>query len=172
MSKTILIIEDRLELCENIADILKLRHYLVLTARDGKEGVNLALSNAPDLIICDIIMPELDGYGVLQILNQHQATCRIPFIFLTAKTELRDYKKGMDLGADEYLVKPFEGTDLLNLVEVSIKKSVNWRNRTKAKSHSSRESLMPNQVSVGFEKLPDKELLTNFRTGQFSRKAG
>ena len=126
MKKTILIIEDHPEVCENIADILKLGSYLVLTARNGEEGVKKALTSSPDMIICDIIMPELDGYGVLQILSQYQVTSHIPFIFLTAKSEQPDLKKGLDLGADDYLVKPFEGTDLLNLVEISFKKSMNW----------------------------------------------
>lgn len=108
---------------ENTAEILELSSYKVLTAPNGKEGVKLAQSQKPDLIICDIMMPELDGYGVLHALGKDVATASIPFIFLTAKAEKSDYRKGMGMGADDYLTKPFDDTDLLNAVETRLKKT-------------------------------------------------
>ncbi|MBL7843537.1 MAG: response regulator [Cyclobacteriaceae bacterium] len=120
--KKILLIEDNPEVRENTAEILALASYEVLTAENGKIGVELANREKPDLIICDIMMPELDGYGVLHILSKKPETASIPFIFLTAKTEKTDIRKGMTLGADDYLTKPFDDTDLLNAVEARLNK--------------------------------------------------
>lgn len=121
--KKILLIEDNPEVRENTSEILSLANFEVLTAPNGKAGVDLAQKEAPDLIICDIMMPELDGYGVLHILSKKPETARIPFIFLTAKTEKTDIRKGMALGADDYLTKPFDDTDLLNAIEARLRKS-------------------------------------------------
>lgn len=121
--KKILLIEDNLEVRENTSEILSLANFEVLTAPNGKAGVDLAQKESPDLIICDIMMPELDGYGVLHILSKKPETARIPFIFLTAKTEKTDIRKGMALGADDYLTKPFDDTDLLNAIEARLRKS-------------------------------------------------
>jgi len=121
--KTILIIEDNNEVRENTAEIIELANYKVLTAENGKTGAELAKANKPDLIICDIMMPELDGYGVLHILSKDPATATIPFIFLTAKSEKDDFRKGMKLGADDYLTKPFDDLELLNAIETRLKKN-------------------------------------------------
>jgi CRP/FNR family cyclic AMP-dependent transcriptional regulator len=123
MRKKILIVEDNAEVRENIAEILELSNYEVFTAENGKNGVELALNKIPDLIVCDIMMPVLDGYGVLHLLNKHIETYGIPFIFLTAKSEKSDLRKGMEMGADDYITKPFDGTELLNAIEVRLKKS-------------------------------------------------
>lgn len=123
MSKTILLIEDNPEMRENTAEILELSNYKVITAENGKAGVELARKNKPDLIICDIMMPELDGYGVLHMLSKSPETGGIPFIFLTAKAEKNDFRKGMTLGADDYLTKPFDDIELLDAVEVRLKKA-------------------------------------------------
>src|SRR4051812_20977154 len=104
--KKILLIEDNAGIRENTSEILSLANYSVITAENGKVGVELAQRERPDLIICDIMMPELDGYGVLHILGKKDDTASIPFIFLTAKTEKTDIRKGMNLGADDYLTKP------------------------------------------------------------------
>jgi CRP-like cAMP-binding protein len=120
--KKILLIEDNEGLRDNAAEILELANYLVLTAENGKVGVEIALHEAPDLIICDIMMPVLDGFGVLHLLQKNPSTKNTPFIFLTAKTEHNDYRKGMDSGADDYITKPFSGIELLNAVESRIKK--------------------------------------------------
>jgi len=121
--KTILIIEDNAEVRENITELLELGGYHVMTASNGKEGVAVAQQYQPDLIICDIMMPVLDGYGVIHLLGKNIETARIPFIFLTAKSERHDMRKGMELGADDYIMKPFSDTELLNSVEARLKKS-------------------------------------------------
>jgi CRP/FNR family cyclic AMP-dependent transcriptional regulator len=123
MAKTILIIEDNEDVRENIAELLELSDYKVITASDGKLGVEMAMNEGPDLIVCDIMMPVLDGYGVLHLLNRNKETYGIPFIFLTSKADKSDFRKGMEMGADDYLIKPFDGAELLNAVEVRLKKS-------------------------------------------------
>jgi CRP-like cAMP-binding protein/CheY-like chemotaxis protein len=123
MAKTILVIDDNNDLRENTAEILDLAGYTTLTAENGKRGVEVAVREKPDLIVCDIMMPELDGYGVLHLLKKNPDTERIPFIFLTAKTERSDFRKGMEMGADDYVTKPFEDIELLNAIEVRLKKS-------------------------------------------------
>ncbi len=120
--KKILLIEDNEAVRENTAEILTLADYNVTTAQNGKEGAELAQKLLPDLIVCDIMMPELDGYGVLHILSKKPETAGIPFIFLTAKAEKSDMRKGMELGADDYLTKPFDDTDLLNAIEARFRK--------------------------------------------------
>ena len=121
--KTILLIEDNNEMRENIAEILELASFKVLSASNGKTGVEIANRQKPDLIICDIMMPELDGYGVLHILSKNPDTSTIPFIFLTAKAEKSDFRKGMNLGADDYITKPFNDVELLDAVEMRLKKN-------------------------------------------------
>lgn len=115
--KTILLIEDNAAIRENTAEILELTGYTVYTAENGKIGVEKALSAKPDLVICDIMMPILDGYGVLHIFNKNPQLAGVPFIFLTAKTERNDFRKGMELGADDYLTKPFDESELLSAIE-------------------------------------------------------
>ena len=120
--KTILLIEDNDDIRSNMAEILELANYNVITAENGKQGLEIAIESKPDLIICDIVMPLLDGYGVLTAIHHHDGLRNTPFIFLTAKTERADFRKGMELGADEYMTKPFTATDLLNAVESRIRK--------------------------------------------------
>jgi CRP-like cAMP-binding protein/AmiR/NasT family two-component response regulator len=119
---SILIIDDHDEIRENIAEILSLAGYQTWTAENGKRGVETALEKIPDLIVCDIMMPELDGYGVLHLLRKNPATENIPFIFLTAKTERTDFRKGMEMGADDFITKPFDDIELLNAIEIRLKK--------------------------------------------------
>ena len=121
--KKVLLIEDDFSLRENTAEILELSGYDVIMAPNGKLGVDLAKNHAPDIIVCDIMMPELDGYGVLQELSTHDNTKHIPFIFLSAKTERSEIRKGMDLGADDYLTKPFEEEELLSALESRLAKA-------------------------------------------------
>ncbi len=121
--KTILLIEDDVTLSSNTAEILELAKYHVITAPNGKEGVRMAKEFRPDVIICDIMMPELDGYGVLHILSKDTDTMGIPFIFLTSKADRSDFRKGMALGADDYLTKPFEETEILNAIEGRLKRN-------------------------------------------------
>lgn len=121
--KTILLIEDNTEVRENTAEILELSGYKVIQAENGKVGSEIATKQIPDLIICDIMMPVLDGYGVIHILSKNQDTAGIPFIFLTAKGERSDFRKGMELGADDYITKPFDDVELLKAVESRLKKN-------------------------------------------------
>lgn len=121
--KKILIIEDSLEVRENTAEIIGLANYKVITAENGKVGVEIALKEKPDLIVCDIMMPVLDGYGVYHLLSKHKETASIPFIYLTAKSEKSDVRKGMGIGADDYITKPFDGIELLNAIEIRLKKN-------------------------------------------------
>ena len=120
--RSILIIDDHDDIRENIAEILSLGGYQTITAENGKKGVELALKEHPDLIVCDIMMPELDGYGVLHLLRKNAETEHTPFIFLTAKTERGDFRKGMEMGADDYITKPFDDIELLNAIEMRLKK--------------------------------------------------
>lgn len=112
----ILVIEDEELVRENILDLLEAEDFDTIAAANGKIGLNLALSESPDLILCDMMMPELDGYGVLTTLRQEPATATIPFIFLTAKSAKADFRQGMDMGADDYLTKPFTRAELLSAI--------------------------------------------------------
>lgn len=125
--KKILLIEDNNEMRENTAEILELANYQVITAVNGRSGVEKATKEVPDIIICDIMMPDLDGYGVLYLLSKNLETAGIPFIFLTAKAEKADMRKGMSMGADDYLTKPFEEMELLNAIEARLKKNEVFR---------------------------------------------
>ncbi|MHA4808605.1 response regulator [Flavitalea flava] len=120
--RRLLVIDDHDDIRENIAEILSLAGYETQTAENGKKGVEKALKETPDLIICDIMMPELDGYGVLHLLRKNPSTENIPFIFLTARTERGDFRKGMEMGADDYITKPFDDIELLNAIEIRLRK--------------------------------------------------
>src|SRR5476649_914096 len=122
MKNKVLIIEDNTDIRENVVEILELAGYTVFEADNGKTGVDLALKNLPDIILCDIMMPELDGYGVLYMLSKRPETTAVPFIFLTAKAEHFDRRKGMEMGADDYLTKPFDDMELLNAIESRLRK--------------------------------------------------
>ena len=116
----ILVIEDDASVLDNLEDILTLENFQVLTAKNGREGVDVALSQLPDLIVCDVMMPEMDGYAVVKCLRDEPATKTIPFIFLTAKVERLDYREGMESGADDYVTKPFRPQELINAIEVRL----------------------------------------------------
>jgi CheY-like chemotaxis protein len=120
--RKILIIEDNDDIREGTAEMLDLAGYETYTAKNGKIGVELAVKHFPDLILCDIMMPELDGYGVLYLLQKNPQTANIPFIFMTAKAERADMRKGMEMGADDYLTKPFDDVELFNAIESRLKK--------------------------------------------------
>ena len=126
--KKILVIEDNFEVRENLVEILELDSYEVYSAENGKIGIQKAHECNPDLILCDVMMPELDGFGVLKILNRSPDLNNIPFIFLTAKSEKADFRKGMGLGAEDFITKPFDDVELLNSIEMRIQKSERLRN--------------------------------------------
>src|SRR3546814_473122 len=118
----VLIIEDNNDIRESTCEILELAGFEVYQAENGKLGVELATAKLPDVILCDIMMPELDGYGVLHMLSKNSSTSTIHFIYLTAKTERMDMRKGMEMGADDYLTKPFGDLELLSAIECRLKK--------------------------------------------------
>ncbi|MBT1703753.1 response regulator [Chryseosolibacter indicus] len=164
--KKILLIEDNTEIRENTTEILALANYNVVIAENGKVGVELAQREKPDLIICDIMMPELDGYGVLHILSKKEETAAIPFIFLTAKTEKTDIRKGMNLGADDYLTKPFDDTDLLNAIEARLKK-----NLMQQKHYEATPEGLDNFIRDAQQALSLKDLGKDKKVKVFKKKA-
>jgi CheY-like chemotaxis protein/CRP-like cAMP-binding protein len=127
--KTILLIEDDIVLRENTKELLELYDYNVNTAANGKLGLQAAIATLPDIIVCDIMMPELDGYGVLEGLSKQDSTMHIPFIFLSAKTERQDVRKGMDLGADDYITKPFSEDEIISAIESRLAKAAILKDR-------------------------------------------
>ncbi|HMP31032.1 MAG TPA: response regulator [Saprospiraceae bacterium] len=165
-NKTILVIEDNNDVRENIAEILTLSSYNVLEAQNGKIGVEMAIKNKPDLIICDIMMPELDGFGVLRIINRNPDTMDIPFLFLTAKTEKEDFRKGMILGADDYITKPFDDVELLDAIEMRIKKS----ERIKQIPINNKENIISSFINLARGEEILKSLLTDKETRKYHKK--
>lgn len=121
--KKILVIEDNHDVRENLCEILEIAGYKTVEAENGKIGVEKARSVGPDLILCDVMMPELDGFGVLRIINRDPELLHVPFMFLTAKAEKTDFRKGMGLGADDYITKPFDEVELLDAIEMRLRKS-------------------------------------------------
>lgn len=146
--KKVLVIEDNDDIRESTAEVLMLAGYEALTAPNGKIGVELAVRNVPDIILCDIMMPELDGYGVLYLLQKNPNTASIPFIFMTAKAERSDMRKGMEMGADDYLTKPFDDMELFNAIESRLKKRNNAQ-AFKAGGHNNTESLLEALIAKG-----------------------
>ncbi|MEG9328339.1 cAMP-binding domain of CRP or a regulatory subunit of cAMP-dependent protein kinases [Salinimicrobium catena] len=131
MKKSVLLIEDDTTLRENTRELLEFSGYRVFTAENGKIGVDRALEKVPDIIVCDIKMPQLDGYGVYEALCKSRTTREIPFIFLSVKAEPEDIRRGMNLGADDYLTKPFRETDLLNAIASRLAKRAILKKRGK-----------------------------------------
>ena len=133
--KKVLIIEDNPDLLENTAELLEMSNYHVFKAPGGKIGVEYALAHKPDIILCDIMMPGMDGYGVLHIVQNNPELQQIPFIFLTAKSEIADIRKGMSLGADDYILKPYDDADLLNAIKNRLSKVDHFKERIVAMEH-------------------------------------
>ncbi len=144
--KKILLIEDDIALRENTAELLELSGYSLFTAPNGKIGVKKAKKETPDIIICDIMMPELDGYGVLEAISLDENTKHIPFIFLSAKTEHKEIRKGMDMGADDYLTKPFEEEELLSAVESRLAKASILASRENTSKNIENEEENPQNI--------------------------
>lgn len=128
----ILVIEDESNIAKNIKQILDLSNFQTIIAKDGKEGLSLVKKENPDLILCDIMMPELDGYQVLTEIRKDDDNGNLPFIFLTAKSNSQDFRKGMNLGADDYLIKPFTSEELLKGITTRLEKQakINNKNQT------------------------------------------
>lgn len=117
MKKNILVIDDEVNIAQTLADLLELKGYEVQTANNGLAGFTRAIKETPDLILCDIMMPKMDGYEVLEAIREHEKLKQIPFIFLTAKGTPDDFRSGMDLGADDYMLKPIDARHLYNVIE-------------------------------------------------------
>lgn len=171
--KKIVLIEDNKDMRENIAEILELSNYKVFPAPNGKKGVELVQKEKPDLIICDIMMPVLDGYGVLHILSKSEETASIPFIFLTAKAERSELRKGMEMGADDYVTKPFDDIELLNAIESRLRKA----EAMKKTASATIDNLMQNfngadamkQLTDSDEQLQVKKKETIYKEGAYPR---
>lgn len=140
MKKTVLLIEDDTTLRENTKELLEISGYKVFTAANGKIGVNEALEKVPDIIVSDIKMPQLDGFGVYEALCKSRTTREIPFIFLSVKAEPEDIRRGMNLGADDYLTKPYRETDLLNAIASRLAKRAILKKREKSTPDFSRQA--------------------------------
>lgn len=140
--KKVLVIEDEPEMRRNLVTILRMEGYDPLAAEHGRAGVELAVARPPDLILCDVMMPHLDGYGVLQQLREDPKTALIPFIFLTAKGERDDLRSGMNLGADDYLTKPVVKAELLQAIKARLRRSEQQAQREFKPDFSSFEPLL------------------------------
>jgi CRP-like cAMP-binding protein len=160
---TILVIEDNQEMAENIVGILELADYKALSAPNGKIGVELAQQHLPELILCDVMMPELDGYGVLHILNKNPDTAGIPFIFLTAKADKSDFRSGLNLGADDYITKPFDGFELLKVIEIRLKKSSFLRSTFSNDLHDLNSFFSQAKELKEFQRLSENRPVRSFR---------
>jgi CheY-like chemotaxis protein len=114
--KTVLVIEDNLEIRENMCEILELEGFMVIAATNGTAGLQMATEDLPHIILCDILMPSLDGYGVLTAIRKNPETENIPFIYVTASAEKGEIKLAMDMGADGYVRKPFDVSDLIEVI--------------------------------------------------------
>ncbi len=166
--KKLLLIEDDKALRENTAELLELSGYDVITAPNGRVGIDMAKANLPNIIVCDIMMPEVDGYGVLENLAADENTNHIPFIFLSAKTERSEIRKGMDLGADDYLTKPFEEEDLISAVESRLAKAellskIAQDNSSKNEEVTEEEMHTLNELKNFFD---DNGAIANFDQGE------
>jgi CRP-like cAMP-binding protein/FixJ family two-component response regulator len=165
--KKILLIEDNKDMRENTAEILELANYKVLAAKNGKEGVEYAQKEMPDLIVCDIMMPVLDGYGVLHLLSKNADTAGIPFIFLTAKAERTDFRKGMEMGADDYVTKPFDDIELLNAIESRLKKSESMKKEFSKNMEGLNEFITSAKGVEDLKRLSDERDMRTYRKKEF-----
>lgn len=159
MMKKILLIEDEQQVRENIQELLEAAGFEVIEAKNGHIGIDLAKAREPDLILCDVMMPEMDGFGVLTALRQDSVMASIPFIFLTAKAAKSDFRQGMDMGADDYITKPFTRAELLGAIASRLKKQAAVQQRYNTELLKAKEQLnylihhdsltkLPNQLSL------------------------
>lgn len=157
---TILIIEDNGDVRNSIGELLSLAGYDAITAEDGKEGLEKARMLRPDLVLCDVVMPGMDGYAVMQNLWSIPMLSRIPFVFISGKAEKQDFRKAMDLGADDYLTKPFTGDELLRIVDTRLRKKqetiMNESSQTYPLEQASIESLLARK---NIKRLRKKDVL-------------
>lgn len=149
--KKILVIEDDSGIREGICQILETEGFMVESAPDGNSGVEKAISLQPDIILCDVVMPGMDGYEVISRLRENTLTDTIPFVFLTGKSEPDDIRRGMNLGADDYLYKPFSADELLSAIQLRLKKNEALRQRSEMRMNALRDSIgfsMPHELNT------------------------
>lgn len=184
--KKILVIEDTANVRENICEILETENYEVHGAENGKLGMEMALNIQPDLVLCDIMMPEMDGYEVLKALRKNVVTSTVPFIFLTAKNTRQDQRLGMELGADDYIPKPFTIEELLGAVSMRLKRSAEFIEKSEKKLNELTKNMgtpiteviqEPLKAIVGFSKMLMTEYsnMEKFEMAEFNQliyKAG
>ncbi len=161
----ILLVEDNNEIRDNTSEILEMANYQIATASNGKEAYEVALKVQPDLIICDIMMPVLDGYGLLHLINKNENLKSIPFIFLTAKTERGDFRKGMEMGADDYITKPFTDIELLNAIESRLQKAKIQIERS-ASARNLEDFFDEIKNEDALEKLTDSKIINRYKKKQ------
>jgi CRP-like cAMP-binding protein/CheY-like chemotaxis protein len=160
---TILIIEDEEDIRLNLTEILSLAKYDVIAASDGKEGIGKAQKEFPDLILCDVMIPYIDGFGVLHIVRKNPDTKDIPFIFLTSKSEMSSIRNAMSLGANDYITKPFESGDLLNTIKKNLNNKVS-REKTGTEQKSIKEPVP--ETGDSLQTLIEKGVLVEYKKGQ------
>ncbi len=166
--KSILVIEDNEGIRENIVEILELSGYKTFDCENGKKGLEMAQKFRPDIIICDIMMPEMDGFTMLHMLRKNEATKSIPFIFLTAKTERSDFRKGMEMGADDFITKPFEDVELLNAIETRLRRNEAQLKVSKFSGSSGKVDIEAIFYTLGKkEKLGKKQVI--FEEGKYAK---
>lgn len=141
--KKILVVEDEMETRENLVLMLEMEGFKAFSASNGRKGVEVAKRELPDVILCDVSMPELDGYGVLEAVRADEKTISIPFIFLTAKGDKKDLRAGMNLGADDYLTKPASAEDVLGAINARLD-----RHQEKEQAAMAKVELKPNFASA------------------------
>lgn len=165
MNGKILVIEDEEEIREIICEFLLAENYTVIQAENGSIGIELARLHLPDLVICDILMPKLDGYQVLDRLRQEPTTQSIPVIFLTAKTDKFSQRQGMELGADDYIYKPFTQAEILNSIAAQQKKKFVFQQQSQEKLDRLRDSIsqtLPDELHAPLNQIvTQSELLRN-----------
>lgn len=162
MNKKILVIEDEIQISSNIQQILNLSDFNTITADNGLEGLRLAKAEKPDLICCDVMMPDLDGYGVLTALRQDPTTEFIPVIFLTAKVDRGDFRQGMELGADDYLTKPFSPEELLRAIKVRLARTEKpTLIREQYEQEHQQNAKLRKQILTNSQKLQDSQHLAD-----------
>ena len=170
--KKILLIEDDSALRENTAELLELAGYTVFTAPNGKIGIEKAKSENPNVIVCDIMMPEIDGYGVLQAVSLEEKTKHIPFIFLSAKTEHKEIRRGMDMGADDYLTKPFDEEELMSAIESRLAKASILAMQDKNKSETEIDVENPQNLNQLKNFFCDEGELATYKKGETIYRRG
>jgi len=161
MTQTVLVIDDEDTIRDNIAELLEQEQFSVIQAETGQQGIEQASNQLPHLIICDVMMPDIDGFRVLETLRQTPETSLIPFIFLTVKDSHQHYREGMELGADDYLFKPFNNEELIRAIYTRLEKQSNLLERSPLDNHQLK-SLRSTLSELQRTREMEKDLFSNF----------